>query len=49
MAQRTKLKKLTEIEKIEEIIFKHGGRQITKKELQEIQRRKKVVKKSEKN
>ncbi len=45
MAQKSNLKKMTELERIEEIIFKHGGRQISKNELDEI-RKKKMVKKN---
>ncbi len=39
MARVIKTKKMTEVEKIEEIIFKYGGRQISKKDLKEIRNR----------
>jgi hypothetical protein len=44
MAQGLKFKKMNELERAEEIIFKHGGRQVTKKEIQEIQNKKKIIK-----
>jgi hypothetical protein len=44
-----KIRKMNEVERVEEIIFKHGGRQISKRELSEIQKKNKNIKKGNKN